>query len=214
MKSRAFATIIAIFIYCSLFVPKLEAQSYRSELEVAPTDVYKAVFDYIEKKDYEKIRTALVYISPVIDTLKNKFGVELRLEIETALQKKDVPSLNATIRKLVFYDLWDTFNSIVKEGNSQPQDKLQAWLKLAYLDYLFLSPMVVAEKKGYAADQEIKKIFKKAHDALGEYSPYTKEEKGSNLMQFAEYANQIEGKCLELFPEFKSTVTGKRQTEP
>jgi hypothetical protein len=214
MKSRSFTTIIAIFIYCSVFVPKLEAQSYRKELEVAPTDVYKAVFDYIEKKDYEKIRTALVYISPVIDTLKNKFGVGLRLEIETALQKKDVPSLNATIRKLVFYDLLDTFYSIVKEGNSQPQDKLQAWLKMAYLDYLFLSPTIVAEKKGFVADQEIKKIFKKAHAALGEYSPYTKGEKGSNLMQFAEYANQIEGKCLELFPEFESTVTGKRQTEP
>ena len=214
MKSRAFTTIIAIFIYCSLFVPKLEAQSYRSELEVAPTDVYKAVFDYIEKKDYEKIKVALAYVTPVMDTIKSKFGVDLKSEIETALRKKDIPLLNTAMRKLVFYDLWDTFDAIVKEGNSQPQDKLQAWLKMAYLDYLFLSPAITIEKKSFAVDQEIKKIFKKAHAALGEYSPYAQEEKGSNLMQFAEYANQIEGKCLELFPEFKSTVTGKRQTEP
>jgi hypothetical protein len=93
MKSRAFTTIIAIFIYCSLFVPKLEAQSYRSELKVAPTDDYKAVFDYIEKKDYEKIEVALAYVTPVMDTIKSKFGVDLKPEIETALNKKDIPSL-------------------------------------------------------------------------------------------------------------------------
>jgi hypothetical protein len=214
MKSRAFATIIAIFIYCSLFVPNLEAQSYRSNLEIAPTDVYKAVFDYIEKRDYEKIREALSYVSPVLDTIKSKFGVDLEPEIETAMNKKDIPLLIASMRKLTFYDLKDILNAIVNEGKFQSVDKLQVWIKMAYLDYLFLSPAITIEKKSFAVDQEIKKIFKKAHAALGEYSPYTKEEKGSDVMQFAEYANQIEAKCLELFPEFKSTVTGKRQTEP
>jgi len=213
MKSRAFATIIAIFIYCSLFVPKPEAQSYRSVLEVAPTDVYQAVFDYIGKKDYEKIKVALAYVTPVMDTIKSKFGVDLEPEIETAMNKKDIPSLIASMRKLTFYDLKDILNAIVNEGKFQSVDKLQAWIKMAYLDYLFLSPAIVAEKKGFAADQEIKRIFKKAHEALSGNSPYTQEEKGFNPKLFAECATQIEGIVLKLFPEFEPGAAGKKSTE-
>jgi len=214
MKSRVFATIVAIFIYCSLFVPKLEAQSYRSNLEIAPTDVYQAVFDYIEKRDYEKIRAALSYVSPVLDTIKNKFGVDLKPEIETALNEKDTPSLITSMRKLTFYDLKDILNAIVNEGKFQTVDKLQAWIKMAYLDYLFLSPAIVAEKKGFAADQEIKRIFKKAHGVLSGDSPYTQEEKGVDPKLFAEYATQIEAMVLQLFPEFKSKAAGKKSMEP
>lgn len=214
MKSRAFATIIAIFIYCSLFVPKPEAQSYRSNLEIAPADVYKVVFDYIEKKDYEKIKVALAYVTPVMDTIKSKFGVDLKPEIETALNKKDIPSLIASMRKLTFYDLKDILNAIVNEGKVQSGDKLQAWIKMAYLDYLFLSPAIVAEKKGFAADQGIKGNFKKAHATLSGDSPYAKEESGPDLKLFAEYAAQIENACLRLFPEFGSTTTDKKQMEP
>ena len=205
---------ISIFLYFSIFVPKSEAQSYRSELEVAPTDDYKAVFDYIGKRDYEKIKVALAYVTPVMDTIKSKFGVDLKSELETALRKKDIPLLNTAMRKLVFYDLWDTFDAIVKEGNSQPQDKLQAWLKMAYLDYLFLSPAIATEKKAFPSDQEIKRIFKKAHGSLSEQSPYSQEEKGVDLKLFAEYAAQIEAIVLKLFPEFKSAATGKKQAKP
>lgn len=211
MKSRAFATTIAIFIYCSLFVPKLKAQSYRSELEVAPPDVYKTVFDDIEKRDYEKIRAVLSYVSPVLDTIKSKFGVDLKPEIETSLNKKDTPSLITSMRKLTFYDLKDILNAIVNEGKVQSVDKLQAWIKMAYLDYLFLSPAIVAEKKGFAADQEIKRVFKKAYGALSGHSPYTQEEKGFDLNLFAEYTAQIEAIVLKLFPEFKLESPDKNQ---
>jgi hypothetical protein len=214
MKSRAFATIMAIFIYCSLVVPKLEAQSYRSNLEIAPTDVYRTVFDYIEKRDYENIRVALSHVSPVLDTIRSKFGVDLKPEIETALNKKDTPSLITSMRKLTFYDLKDILNAIVNEGKVQSVDKLQAWIKMAYLDYLFLSPTIVAEKKGFAADQEIKRNFKKAHATLAGNSPYFKGETGPDLKLFADCTTQIEGIVLKLFPEFKPGAAGKKSTEP
>jgi hypothetical protein len=214
MKTRLFVTFAYIFLYSSLSVSCLEAQSYRSSLEIAPTDVYKTVFDYIEKRDYERIGVALSYVSPVLDTIKNKFGVDLKPEIETALNKKDSPSLIASIRKLTFYDLKDILNAIVNEGEFQTVDKLQAWIKMAYLDYLFLSPVIVAEKKGFAADQEIKRIFKKAHGALSGDSPYTLEGKGVDPKLFAEYTDQIEAMVLQLFPEFKSVAAGKKSMEP
>ena len=214
MKTKLFVTFVFLFLYSSLSVSRLEAQSYRTNLEIAPTDVYKSVFEYIEKKDYEKIRVALTYVSPVLDTIKSKFGVDLKPEIETALNKKDIPSLIASMRKLTFYDLKDILNAIVNEGNLQTADKLQAWIKMAYLDYLFLSPVIVAEKKGFAADQEIKRIFKKAHGALSGYSPYVQEEKGVDPKLFAEYTNQIEAMVLQLFPVFKSGASGKKSMEP
>ncbi len=214
MKSRAFTSIIAIFIYYSLFVPKLEAQSYRSNLEIASTDVYKTVFDYIEKRDYEKIRLALSYVSPVLDTIKSKFGVDLKSELETALNNKDTTSLIASMRKLTFYDLKDILNAIVNEGKFQTVDKLQAWIKMAYLDYLFLSPVIVDDKKGFSADQEIKRTFKKAHGALSGYSPYTQEGKGVDPNLFAECTTQIEAMVLQLFPEFKSGAADKNSMEP
>ncbi|MFH1962617.1 MAG: hypothetical protein ABIJ30_07070, partial [bacterium] len=117
-----FLTITILILFCTLSISTSSAQVYLEEIEIAPSKAYKSILENFEKKKYEEVKLALVFVEPVINTVKLKFGLDIKPEIQSGLKAKGT-SFCTAIRRLIFYDICLIFTSIDKEGKDYSTDK-------------------------------------------------------------------------------------------
>jgi len=203
-----FLTITILILFCTLSISTSSAQVYLEEIEIAPSKAYKSILENFEKKKYEEVKLALVFVEPVINTVKLKFGLDIKPEIQSGLKAKGT-SFCTAIRRLIFYDICLIFTSIDKEGKDYSTDKLRVWFKMAYINYLLLSPVLLKDKANFAIDRKIKKMFSESYLCFGSESPYGKKIP-PNLKLFRKRSVRIIEELSRVFPEFKEEVESKK----
>ena len=203
-----FLTITILILFCTLSISTSSAQVYLEEIEIAPSKAYKSILENFEKKKYEEVKLALVFVEPVINTVKLKFGLDIKPEIQSGLKAKGT-SFCTAIRRLIFYDICLIFTSIDKEGKDYSTDKLRVWFKMAYINYLLLSPVLLKDKANFAIDRKIKKMFSESYLCFGSESPYGKKIP-PNLKLFRKRSVRIIEELIGVFPEFKEEVESKK----
>lgn len=200
MKNIVFAVLI-FALSCMFVVSCSVAGVYQSELKIAPVKVYESILENFKNKRYEEVERAIPYVQPVLSTIKAKFGLDLQPEIQSALKSKS-NDFYTTLEKLIFYDIRLIFISIIEQGKSTSPQELKLWFKMAYANYLLLSPAVLKEEKGFISDRKIKKMFREAYSCLGSESPY-----GGKILPdlklFEKRSDEIVERILVVFPEIK-----------
>ncbi|MDI6734647.1 MAG: hypothetical protein QME42_00380 [bacterium] len=199
-RGRRFSVVTILALSCIFIVSYSVAEIYQSELKIAPVKVYESILENFKNKKYEEVERALSYIQPVVDTIKVKFGLELQPEIQSALKAKS-DNFYTAIERLIFYDIQIIFISIIEQGKGQSPQSLKLWFKMAYANYLLLSPIVLKDEKGFISDRKIKKMFKETYICLGSESPYG-EKIPLDLELFRKRSDEIIGNIVKVFPEF------------
>ncbi|MFH1563380.1 MAG: hypothetical protein ABIF11_08210 [Nitrospirota bacterium] len=195
-----FYTITIFVLSCIFSIPYSVAGLYQSELKIAPVKVYESILENYAHKNYTEIETALAYVEPVIETIKTKLGIDLKPEIQSALKAKN-PQLYTVILRFIFCDIRVIFTSIAEEGKKQSPNNLKLWFKMAYANYLLLSPVVLKDEKRFTSDREIKKMFREAYICLGSESPYGGKT-APDLELFKKRSDKIIENIVKVFPEF------------
>jgi len=196
---KLFCTI-TILMFCIFFISYSNAGVYQSELKIAPVKVYKSMLDNFKNKRYEKVEKAIPFVEPVMNTIKARFGVDIQPEIKSALKARN-NNFYITLEKLIFYDIWNIFTLIIKEGENQSPQELKLWYKMAYANYLLLSPVILQNKENFTLDRKIKKMFKETYLCLGSESSYGKKIP-MDLRLFEERSDEIIENIGMVFPEF------------
>ena len=197
-----FYTITILALYSIFSISYSSAQIYYSELKIAPVKVYESILENFKNKKYEDVGRAIPYIKPVLDTIKAKFEVDIQPEIQSTLKAKS-DNFHTTIEKLIFYDIRVIFTSIIEQGKSQSPQDLKLWFKMAYANYLLLSPVVLKDEKGFIGDREIKKMFRDTYICLGSESPYGGKTP-PDLELFKKRSDKIIENIIKVFPEFSN----------
>ncbi len=195
-----FSSVLIFALSCILVVSYSIAGIYQSELKIAPYKVYESIFENFKNKRYAEVRQAIPYLKPVLDTIKTDFALDLQPEIQSALKAKS-DNFYTVIEKLIFYDIQIIFISILEQGENQSHQELKPWLKMAYANYLLLSPTILKNKENFSVDREIKKMFREAYSCLGSESPYGKKIP-PNLELFGKRSDKIIENIVNVFPEF------------
>ena len=198
---KLFCTI-TILMFCLFFISYSNAGVYQSELKIAPVKVYKSMLDNFKNKRYEKVEKAIPFVEPVMNTIKARFGVDIQPEIKSALKARN-NNFYITLEKLIFYDIWNIFTLIIKEGENQSPQELKLWYKMAYANYLLLSPVILQNKENFTLDRKIKKMFKETYLCLGSESSYGKKIP-MDLRLFEERSDEIIENISMVFPEFNN----------
>jgi hypothetical protein len=170
-------------------------------LGIATIDAYKAICGYIENQEYEKVEAAVYHLNPVLNLLEKKYDVVLIREIEIALKSKDISKINYVIRKIVYYDMVSIFDNI--DFSNETVDKIRVRLKLAYSDYLLISPYIIKQNR-FRIDQLIKKDFRRAYNLLASEKPYSKYDLHVNTNTFNDVSDLIKLRVVEIFQDIKS----------
>ena len=113
MQRMLFKICVLLFVTTSC----LSAQPYRSTLKIPPVQIYQALLEYAKEKDYEKIKESLKFIDPIFNTLQKKFGKNIKIEIEEAVNKEDIQITQNSLFRLIFYSMKDTFHSIINKDS-------------------------------------------------------------------------------------------------
>ncbi|MFH1096031.1 MAG: hypothetical protein V1749_00805 [Candidatus Desantisbacteria bacterium] len=197
---RKIFCIVTLFVLsCMFFATYSMAGVYQSELKIAPVKVYESMLDNFENKRYEKVEKALPFVEPVMNTIKARFGVDIQPEIQATLKARS-DNFYIALEKLIFYDIWNIFTSIIKEGENQSPERLKLWFKMAYANYLLLSPVILQNKENFTLDRKIKKSFKETYLCFGSESSYG-EKIPMNLRLFEKCSDEIIENIGMVFPE-------------
>ncbi len=195
-----FSAVLIFTLSCIFAVSCSRAEVYQSELKIAPVKVYESILENFKNKRYVEVERAIPYVQPVMDTIKAKFDVDLQPEIQSTLKAKS-NNFYTAIEKLIFYDIQIIFISMIEQKEGQSSQELKPWLKMAYANYLLLSPTILKNKENFAVDREIKKMFREAYSYLGSESPYGGKIP-PNLKLFKKRSDKIIENMVKVFPEF------------
>lgn len=152
--------LIAVAISLSfLILSSARAQSYREAAPISSVYIYQQMLSYAQTQENDKIIKLLGNIEEILNAINNNFGKNLKADIANAINKGSNEEISASIYTLILYDIKDVFRS-VEEGLNVERlslSRLEERLKLAYLDYLAVSPE--ARKRDFNLDRDIRKIF-------------------------------------------------------
>lgn len=200
-----FRTLVLFLILTAASVSSGNTQEYRLGLDPPSFEIYKSMLEFAENEKFDKISGSWGFLGRVPDEIRDKFGVELEVELNDAVRERNKPAALTAVRKLVYYDMKDIF-SVILHSNEEDAAQLKGLIKVAYLDYLHLSPEV--EKTNLELDTRIKNSFKEAFAVFsesetdGEIAPDSARAERARPL-FA----RIENDVLEVFPDFSLTFT-------
>lgn len=177
----------------------------RKKMNIAPVDIYTSVLEYIKEEEYDKVKVSVAYLNPLITSLKKNYNADIMSEIGESLNNKDKAKLINAVYKLIFFDMRDIFKELSENSKEYEKRELTAWLKMAYRNYIFLSPTVKKFKKdGFNIDRSIRKDFKRSYRILSAASPYREEEKRIHIEHFTVCTQEITKNIVKVFPQFKT----------
>ncbi|MFQ5455014.1 MAG: hypothetical protein ACE5EA_02280 [Nitrospirota bacterium] len=194
MKRLFIITFSIIFVLCIYSEHNLLAdQSYRDNIVIPPNDIYKNLLKYIEREDYQKIKKALNLLNGIINVLDAKYSINLMTKLNNSIKRNDNEMILKLIYRLIYFDALDLMDNSIEAVEVSP-DKAKTKLKMSYLNYILLSPII--EKKSFSSDIKIKRMFRDANRILDAFSPYTKSNSsGIDLHAFRNITRKIAQEC-------------------
>lgn len=134
------------------------AQSYREEAAISPLYVFQLMADDADEGNIQKISALSGQISEIISNIDTNFGVDIKSQLDKAVNSSSPAEVKRAIQTLILYDIKDVFRA-TEEGINKglSLSKLKNRLKFAYNDYLTVSKW--AKKADFALDRKIRKNF-------------------------------------------------------
>lgn len=165
-----------IFLVLTLFCTALSAthQPYRDNLSQSTVEIYRALFQYIEKSEFDKIKSYLLLLKPLTTTLQQKYKIDFEKELSNTVNKKDKILLQKTLQHLVYFDVIDLLHSVTElEQGVFIVEHAKESAQTAYLSYLFISPFL--QENHFTLDQDIKNKLRRIVLTLVRITPYKDE---------------------------------------
>lgn len=126
--------VVSLLSAASLTVPSpARAERARSQLAVAPQELYAEMLKMAEKKDWEKLARSLKILEPLIQ----ETGQVLQLNIEAELQNALATQDSKKVRKSLLKFMAAGIKSLLMQSN-QERDvwKMKQALRQAFTEYL------------------------------------------------------------------------------
>ena len=126
-------------------------------------------------------------------------------ELSEALNNKERDPIYKALIKMIYYDMHNIFDEVTIEIKGQEYDsvKLRILFRLAYADYLLLSPAILEDQNGFVINRNIKNLFRKSNNILGLSGPYFAYKEKVSLVLFENQLSQIKNKFLTVLPQLK-----------
>jgi len=154
LLSRHIILFLCIFMCNSIVV----FSQLRSELKVAPDKVFSAMIKYAEKEDSVNLLKSIKYIDPLLIQFQRQYSRDFKLSIREALKEGNKSEVLFVIKDLIYTDIIDILKG-VKDGEIGSNKGV--WIKIAYKDYVLISPYVVSLENGFEQDRLLKNNFHK-----------------------------------------------------
>ena len=145
---------------CTLIVWSARGDDVRKTLRMPSSYVYKSMLKFCEKQEYTKIEKSVPFVHPILVEIQTDYDIDLEKEIRELIATGQQQEIYNLIKKLICWDIKHLLDGILTDDNASLQQK-RVRLKMAYLDYLLLSPEI--RQNQFAMDQKLKNAFKWAH---------------------------------------------------
>lgn len=174
--------------------PLTFGQPYRDNLPLSQVEIFQRMFSQAEEEGFDKIQKGAIFLEPLFSAIQTKMGVGIKGEIEKGIVQKDKTRVLAALGQLVYLDMIDLLSiggDLLKENNI---DKAKSKIKIAYADYLLISPSISA--KSFPTDQKVKNSFRLLSLGVGttlkteDYHRMTKEIQQDIVSVQPEYKNK------------------------
>ncbi|MBN2408046.1 MAG: hypothetical protein JXJ19_10165 [Elusimicrobia bacterium] len=152
--------ILLSAVICSVVQLSFGDYQYRMSMKTSTTQIEKQLLLNIESGDYESISKIVMYLSPLLDAIKTRYGVDLKTELNAAAQKHDKDTMKSAVLKFVIYDILDLFY-LSNDSSSQIQPEIRKmWITLAAANYVLISENV--KTRSETSDEAVRNALKKA----------------------------------------------------
>ena len=135
----------------------LWAQPYRENLVASPFQIFNTMRSQFDGEEYDKLLKSMKVLSPWVEAMERKEGIDLLREMEGAVASKSRERVEFNLRRLVVVDLSDLLN--FGEDSRPLNDKEKMYLRTAVLEYNLISSEV--QERSIQTDQRIKNNIKK-----------------------------------------------------
>ncbi|MBU4304458.1 MAG: hypothetical protein KJ893_02365 [Candidatus Omnitrophica bacterium] len=158
MRGKTLFIILCSVLVVLLSLSLANAQSYRENAAVSSVYVYRQMVDSVDAGQLSKVLELARPIEAILAALETNLSVNIKSQLERAVASQDREKVKGALHKLIFYDIQDIFRAAKKSITSRTDaGKLKEQLKLAYLDYLIVSPE--AKRIDFGLDREVRKVF-------------------------------------------------------
>ena len=127
---------------------------------------------------------------PILVEIQTDYDIDLEKEIRELIATGQQQKIYNLIKKLIYWDIKHLLSQILTDDNASLQQK-RVRLKMAYFDYLLLSPEI--RQNQFAMDAKLKNAFKRAYAKAAASDPEA----------LKTHLNQIQAQLLLFFPNFK-----------
>ncbi|PCJ82023.1 MAG: hypothetical protein COA49_03415 [Bacteroidetes bacterium] len=150
----------------------------RSELKVAPDKVFSAMIKYAEKEDSVNLIKSMKHIDPLLIRFQQQYDRDFKLIIKEDLKEGSSSDVLIVINDLIYTDIIDILNGV---KNGEIETNKGVWIKIAYKDYVLISPYVVSVDNGFEQDRLLKNNFHKLMSIHSSESGYLSNGENSNI---------------------------------
>lgn len=186
----------AFFIVTSLIflgaAGSVLAQPYRDTLQISQVEIFQRMLSQTQEEAFEKVQKSAIFLNPLFSALNEKFGVDMKTAVQNKIAQKDREGLENSLLHLIFLDMTDLLQIAGEQLREKNMDQAKIKIKVAYQDYLLLSPSISV--KSFGASQKIKNDFRIL--TLGTESTLNQEE-------YKRLTSDIQQGVASAYPDFK-----------
>ena len=177
---------------------------YRRQIQIPPQEIFTGMLRFSQEKNFAALEKSSQLLNPLYLEVQQSFQVDLAKEIKTGLHAQNPGHLEATVLRIIYYDMKALFRLAAREPD---HSRAVIHLKTAFLDYSLLSARV--QKADFTADQMIRKLFQKAGVLAGASSPFTEQHDADPRPELRAVTDEIETLLLNALSNLKAAPAAK-----
>ncbi|MBI3609294.1 MAG: hypothetical protein HY204_01160 [Nitrospirae bacterium] len=157
MRMAIRAILRAVFLLMLVDSHPLRAQANREQLPVPMVQILQTMYSKLDQGNYDMAYKFLKVLTPVVQTLTQKEGVDLFKEMESAIRSQNKERIDLAFRRMVIMDISDLMSFVNDLHPLTERDKVHA--RISLLEYYIISPRIA--ETNFMVDQRVKNNFRK-----------------------------------------------------
>jgi hypothetical protein len=158
----------------------LSAQEYiRERFPLPVPEILANIYSNLDREAYDTISKTLIILSPLLQYLEQKEGVDLRGRIASAIQSKDRKRVARELEQMVIIDISDLLSFVNASRPMNETDKIH--IRIALLEYNVIGPQI--QEADFSTDQRVKNNFKKMQILLSENNSGSVKDLAMNILK-------------------------------
>jgi hypothetical protein len=168
----------------------LFAQEYsRERFPIPVPEILANIYSNLDRGAYDTISKTLIILSPLLQDLEQKEGVDIRGRITEAIQSKNRERVARELERMVIIDISDLLNFVNASRPLNETDKIH--IRIALLEYNVIGPQI--QETDFSMDQRVKNSFKKMMILLSEDNPGSVKDLAKNILKGLRPVAQLKG---------------------